>query len=88
MIVGLKKYSIFVLINKSMNSRNIALLAAFSTAIIYGVSYTVAKELMPNYIAPFALIFFRVFGAAVLFWFAGIFIKKQHIARKNIYFSN
>jgi drug/metabolite transporter (DMT)-like permease len=66
-----------------MNSRSLALLAAFSTAIIYGVSYTVAKELMPNYVQPFALIFFRVAGAGLLFWISGIFIKKEKIEKKD-----
>ena len=66
-----------------MNSRNLALLAAFTTAIIYGISYTVAKDLMPNYIPPFALIFFRVFGGACLFWLAGLFVKRQKIQKQD-----
>ena len=66
-----------------MNTRNIALLAAFSTAIIYGVSYTVAKDLMPGIIQPFALIFMRVFGAAILFWISGLFVKKEKIDKKD-----
>jgi drug/metabolite transporter (DMT)-like permease len=66
-----------------MNTRHLALLAAFSTAIIYGVSYTVAKNLMPTYIPPFALIFFRVFGAGSLFWICSLFLKKERIDRKD-----
>ena len=66
-----------------MNSRYFALLAAFSTAIIYGVSYTVAKDLMPIYIPPFALIFFRVFGAGILFWICSLFLKNERIDRKD-----
>jgi drug/metabolite transporter (DMT)-like permease len=66
-----------------MNSRNFALLAAFSTAIIYGVSYTVAKDLMPIYIQPFALIFFRIFGATLLFWLASLFVNSKKIERKD-----
>jgi len=62
-----------------MNVRTLALLAVFSTAIIYGVSYTVAKDLMPVYIQPYALIFFRVTGAAVLFWIVGFFVKSKKI---------
>jgi len=68
-----------------MNIRNIALLAAFSTAIIYGVSYTVAKDLMPTYVPPFALIFFRVFGAAILFWITSLFVKKETIDSKDYF---
>ncbi|MFC2109075.1 DMT family transporter [Bacteroidota bacterium] len=66
-----------------MNTRNLALIAAFCTAIIYGVSYTVAKDLMPNYVQPFALIFFRVFGACLLFWISSLFIKQQNIEKKD-----
>jgi drug/metabolite transporter (DMT)-like permease len=68
-----------------MNTRNIALLAAFSTAIIYGVSYTVAKDLMPTYVPPFALIFFRVFGAAILFWITSLFVRKEKIESKDYF---
>ncbi len=66
-----------------MKTRNFALLAAFSTAIIYGVSYTVAKDVMPVFVKPFALIFFRVLGAAVLFWVSSLFVKKETIDRKD-----
>lgn len=66
-----------------MNLRVLALLAAFSTAVIYGASYTVAKDLMPNYVQPYALIFFRIFGSAILFWIFGFFVKKQKIETKD-----
>ncbi|WP_139957035.1 DMT family transporter [Flavicella sediminum] len=66
-----------------MNSRNFALLAAFCTALIYGASYTIAKDLMPNYVQPFALIFFRVFGTCVLFWISSLFLKKEKIDRED-----
>ena len=65
--------------SRRMNLRTFALLAAFSTAIIYGVSYTVAKDLMPVYIQPYALIFFRVIGSAILFWVCSFFVKSEKI---------
>lgn len=75
-----KIIGIFVLLKRRiMNLRNFALLAVFSTAIIYGISYTVAKDLMPVYIQPHALIFFRVLGSAVLFWMCSFFIKNKKI---------
>lgn len=64
-----------------MNLRVFALIAVFLTAVIYGVSYTVAKDLMPLYIQPYALIFFRVIGTAILFWIFSFFIKSQKIER-------
>lgn len=62
-----------------MNARNIAFLLAFLASLIYGVSFTVAKDVMPLYIKPFGFIFIRVLGATALFWIAGIFVKKEKI---------
>lgn len=66
-----------------MKSRNIAFLLAFLAALIYGVSFTVAKEVMPVYIQPFGFILLRVLGAALLFWGVGIFLKKEKIEVKD-----
>lgn len=62
-----------------MSARNIAFLLAFLAALIYGVSFTIAKDVMPHYIKPFGFILIRVFGATVLFWIAGMFVKKEKI---------
>ncbi len=66
-----------------MKSRNIAFLLAFLAALIYGVSFTVAKEVMPLYIRPFGFILIRVLGAAVLFWGVGLFLKKEKIETQD-----
>ena len=66
-----------------MKSRNMAFLLAFLAALIYGVSFTVAKEVMPVYIQPFGFILLRVLGAALLFWGVGIFLKKEKIEVKD-----
>lgn len=50
-----------------MKGKNKALLAAFVVAIIYGVNYTIAKDVMPTYVKPFGFILLRVLGAAILF---------------------
>ena len=49
-----------------MNKRNLGLLAAFGATVIYGFNHTIAKNVMPTYIEPFAFILLRVLGAAVL----------------------
>jgi len=64
-------------------SRNLALILAAITAVIYGVSFTIAKEVMPQYIKPFGFILLRVFGATILFWISGLFIKKEKIQLKD-----
>lgn len=66
-----------------MRSRNIAFLLAFLAALIYGVSFTVAKEVMPLYIRPFGFILIRVLGAALLFWTVGIFLKREKIETQD-----
>jgi len=63
-----------------MSSRNFAFLLAFLAAIIYGVSFTVAKDVMPHYIKPYGFILARVSGATLVFWIVGIFIKKENIS--------
>jgi drug/metabolite transporter (DMT)-like permease len=68
-----------------MNSRNIALILAFLAALIYGISFTVAKDVMPVYIKPYAFIVLRVLGATILFWIAGIFVAKEQIERQDFY---
>ena len=54
-----------------MNQRSLALIALFIAAIIYGVTFTIAKEVMNTHIHPFGFIFIRVGGAMIigcLFW--------------------
>jgi drug/metabolite transporter (DMT)-like permease len=63
--------------------RNLAFLAAFTAAVIYGVSFTVAKEVMPQYIKPFGFIVLRVSGATLLFWFFSLFTPKEKIEKKD-----
>ena len=58
-----------------MSKRNLALLGATLVSIIYGLTFTVAKDVMPTYIEPFGFIVLRVFGATVLFWMVAVFMK-------------
>lgn len=51
-----------------MNKRLLAHLALFAANLIYGINYTVAKDVMPDYIEPLGFILVRVIGAVVLFW--------------------
>ena len=61
------------------SSRSLAFVFAFLAALIYGVSFTVAKEVMPAFIKPFGFILLRVSGAAILFWSVSLFIRKENI---------
>ena len=66
-----------------MGSRNFAFLLAFLAAIIYGISFTVAKEVMPHYIKPYGFILLRVLGATIVFWIVGSFLKKEKVTTKD-----
>jgi drug/metabolite transporter (DMT)-like permease len=63
-----------------MSKRNWALLAATLVSIIYGITFTVAKDVMPKFIAPFGFILIRVGGSVVLFWLVSLFAPKEKIA--------
>jgi drug/metabolite transporter (DMT)-like permease len=64
-----------------MDKRIVALIAVSIATLIYGVNYTIAKEVMPLHIKPYAFIFLRVAGATIIFWIAGLFIKQQKIVK-------
>ena len=62
-----------------MSKRNWALLAATCVSIIYGVTFTIAKDVMPKYVEPFGFITMRVGGSVVLFWLISFFGPKEKI---------
>ena len=67
-----------------MTPRKTAHLALLVVAIIYGVNYIVAKEVMPQYILPRGFIFMRVIGASLLFFLLSFFVKSEKkIERKD-----
>ena len=66
-----------------MSKRTWALLAATMVSLIYGVSFTIAKDVMPTYIKPYGFILLRVFGAAILFWLVSFFGPKEKIQRND-----
>ena len=66
-----------------MDKRAWALVAAWVVAIIYGVTFTIAKDVMPFYIDAFGFILLRVCGAAVLFWIASLFIKTEKVKKED-----
>lgn len=63
-----------------MSKRNLALVAATLVSIIYGVTFTIAKDVMPRYIHPFGFILMRVVGSTVLFWLVSFLGPKEKIA--------
>ena len=63
-----------------MSKRYLALIAATLVSIIYGVTFTIAKDVMPDYILPYGFISLRVGGSVLLFWLVWLFVPKQKVA--------
>lgn len=66
-----------------MSKRNWALVAATLVSIIYGVTFTIAKDVMPQYVEPFGFISMRVGGSVLLFWLISFFGPKEKIAKED-----
>lgn len=66
-----------------MPNKTRAYIAAFLVALIYGVNYTIAKDVMPLYIKPFGFIVIRVFGATLLFWLLSLFVTSEKIDKSD-----
>ena len=58
-------------------------LALFAANFIYAGNYTVAKEVMPDYIQPFGFIMLRALTAFVFFFFLHLFVIKEKVEKKD-----
>ena len=59
-------------------------MAILGANIIFGLNTPISRTIVPDMISPYALTFIRMIGAALLFWTASLFIKKEHIPIKDI----
>ena len=66
-----------------MSKRTWALIAATLVSIIYGVTFTIAKDVMPEYIDAYGFIVLRVGGSVILFWLISFFGPKEKIAKED-----
>jgi drug/metabolite transporter (DMT)-like permease len=66
--------------NRTQLGAHLALLAV---ALIYGLNYSVAKDVMPTYLLPRGFILLRVLGAVVLFHLLAIVYPKQAVQKKD-----
>lgn len=62
-----------------MSKRNLALIGATLVSLIYGVTFTIAKDVMPLYINAYGFILMRVGGSVLLFWLVWLFMPKEKI---------
>lgn len=56
----------------------LAHVAMFLVALFYASNFTIAKQVMPEYIQPFGFIVLRVIAASILFWIShSLFIREK-----------
>lgn len=66
-----------------MSKRTFALIGATLVSLIYGVTFTIAKDVMPHYIDAYGFILLRVGGSVILFWLVWLFMPKEKIATND-----
>ena len=52
--------------------------------MIYGLNYVLAKDVMPDYIAPSGFILLRVAGAVLLFWIVAPFAAREKVRKQDL----
>ncbi|MBL7917805.1 MAG: DMT family transporter [Bacteroidia bacterium] len=67
-----------------MNNSNAGHIALLVAQVIYAMNYSIAKDLMPDFLGPHALVFLRVVGAAVLFWILSLFVKNEKVEKADM----
>ena len=66
-----------------MSKRTLALIGATIVSIIYGVTFTIAKDVMPKYVDAYGFILMRVGGSTILFWLVWLFSRMPENVRKE-----
>ncbi len=65
------------MISKSLKAH----LALFGANLIYGINYTVAKDVMPQHLLPSGFVVLRVIGASFLFWALGSLYSNEKVEK-------
>ncbi len=66
-----------------MSKRTLALIGATIVSIIYGVTFTIAKDVMPKYVDAYGFILMRVGGSTILFWLVWLFTRMPDKVRNE-----
>jgi drug/metabolite transporter (DMT)-like permease len=61
-------------------------LSLIAANIIYGVNFSIAKSVMPDFIKPLALVSFRSLLTAGMFWNTSLFMPKEPVNKKDLIF--
>ena len=52
--------------------------------LIYALTYTFAKDVMPDFVSPFAFILMRAIGAVLLFWTTFLLFIREKMIKKDL----
>lgn len=61
----------------------LAHVAMFLVSLFYASNFTIAKQVMPEYIQPFGFIVIRVIAATILFWISHSLFIREKVASKD-----
>jgi len=59
-------------------------IALFVANIFFGLNNPLTRSLIPDVMDPLTVTFMRIGGGMILYWLASIFVKKEHVAPKDI----
>ncbi|MCX6244889.1 MAG: DMT family transporter [Bacteroidetes bacterium] len=68
-----------------MNRNLKAHAALLLTTLIFGIHYSIAKNIMPVPFQPMQLLFLRSFGAVILFWVFQRFYIREKVERRDLW---
>lgn len=67
-----------------MNPSFKAHISLFIAQVIYALNYSIAKDVMPNYVKPFGVVMMRILGAFILFWTLSFFLKTEKVDKADL----
>lgn len=59
-------------------------IALFVANVIFGINTPITRTIVPEVLDPFVMTFFRMMGAAILFWAISPFTKKEKVPPRDI----
>ena len=69
----------------SLNRIFLSHIALIIVNLIYALNYTIAKDVMPEYIQPSGFILLRVIGGSILFFLTYLFFVKERVKKKDFF---
>ncbi len=66
-----------------MTGKQKGIVFSLLAALIYGVTFTIAKDVMKTAVPSFAFVLMRVSGAMVVFWLLSLFLPTEKVEKKD-----